>query len=208
MAEVGVDVEPRGTALVDHVDFVKASAGGHSVVAASRLVNSSAILGNYPDEVTPQAPVACATSSTYSPFLHARRYPSLFHLRRRLCCSRASHRASPLTAPRCACTPPAPAFSHAMSRACCKILPLPGLPHDAVDALWQKSTYCCMQATAVLSGPDTAFSHALGKPVTEAPAVAHANAVLVAGVQVSSPCAHACLAPSQRLACACHSPSR
>ncbi len=37
----------------------------------------------------------------------------------------------------------------------------------------------------MLSAQDTAFSHAVGKPVTEAPLLAGSQAVLVAAVQVS-----------------------
>jgi hypothetical protein len=45
VAELGVDLEAGGTALIDHTDFVKSKRGGHSVTASSNLINSTAILG-------------------------------------------------------------------------------------------------------------------------------------------------------------------
>lgn len=51
VAELGVDLEGRGTALVDHSDFVKTMRAGHAVIACERLINSTAILGGYSADV-------------------------------------------------------------------------------------------------------------------------------------------------------------
>jgi len=48
--KIGVDLEGKGTAVIDHVDHVT-EASGHSTVLADNYTNSSAILGGLNDKV-------------------------------------------------------------------------------------------------------------------------------------------------------------
>ena len=49
MADIGIDLEPKGTLLTDHVDYVRSSSDGHSLIASEEFVASDAILGNFTD---------------------------------------------------------------------------------------------------------------------------------------------------------------
>lgn len=60
-----MDLEARGTALIDHIDFVKDKSGGHSVTASSMLINSTAILGGCCGNVG-TLPTACQIISSSS----------------------------------------------------------------------------------------------------------------------------------------------
>ncbi len=49
MADIGIDLEAKGTVVTDHVDFVKSSSDGHSLIASEEFVQSEAVLGNFTD---------------------------------------------------------------------------------------------------------------------------------------------------------------
>lgn len=48
---IGVDLEGKGTALVDHVDHVVSGGSGHTTVLAGGLTSSDAILGGFKSKV-------------------------------------------------------------------------------------------------------------------------------------------------------------
>lgn len=49
--KIGVDLEGKGTALVDHVDHVDLGSGGHTTVLADGFTSSEAILGGFKSKV-------------------------------------------------------------------------------------------------------------------------------------------------------------
>ena len=42
-----MDLEPRGSAVADHVDYATGLSGGHSVVASNNTVPAKAVLGDF-----------------------------------------------------------------------------------------------------------------------------------------------------------------
>jgi oligosaccharyltransferase complex subunit beta len=65
VTEIGVDLELKGTAVIDHVNYVKSSNADHTLLASDNFIDSDAILGNFTQQVTR----TCAPSplqSTYT----------------------------------------------------------------------------------------------------------------------------------------------
>ena len=99
VAELGVELEGPGTALVDHSDFVRMGRRGHAVTACTRLINSTAILGGYSADVG-ALPMHLLHSEGCTALAHActlltRADTSAAVLRRRQCCLRALRAPSP-----------------------------------------------------------------------------------------------------------------
>ena len=59
--DIGVDLEARGTAVIDHVDHVVSEGYGHTTVLADGFTSSDAILGGF------KSKVSCTSRSMTSP---------------------------------------------------------------------------------------------------------------------------------------------
>lgn len=64
MADIGIDLEAKGTVVMDHIEYVKSGSVGHSLIASEQFLQSDAVFGNFTDP----APVLYrGTAATISP---------------------------------------------------------------------------------------------------------------------------------------------
>ena len=188
VAEVGVDLEARGTALIDHTDYVKTSGGGHTVSASVRLVNSTAILGGHADR-------ASVGHLHIAAFWGCLPVSQAFYAALHLMCNAVPQApvlfkgvAATVSAESTTVSCPMEASwdARSMPHAACPLClrPLAACVHGTARVT---ELFCCMdagaQATVVLSAADTAFSAPAGNPVTDTPLVASGHAALVVAVQ-------------------------
>lgn len=86
VADIGVDLELRGTAVTDHVNFAKSSVADHTLILSDKFVKSDAILGNFTQQVT--LVDLCPRSSCLTRCIHPQGLPAemliIYRIRRHL----------------------------------------------------------------------------------------------------------------------------
>ena len=64
--DCGVDLEPRNSAVLDHLDYVRGLSSGHRVVATNNTVAAESVLGDFDVQVcTGNALWACTWSTEH-----------------------------------------------------------------------------------------------------------------------------------------------
>lgn len=49
--DCGVDLEPRNSAVLDHLDYVHGLSSGHRIVATNNTVAAASVLGDFDGQV-------------------------------------------------------------------------------------------------------------------------------------------------------------